>query len=85
VDGVSLVPNKAAFYLFPCLDKSKFDFESDHDFAMQFLHEKHILVIPGQGFDWHDDLRFRIVMLPEPQILRHAMEELADFLNQHRK
>ena len=85
IDGVSLVPNRAAFYLFPSIDKSKFDFESDQDFAMQFLHEKHILVIPGRGFDWHEDLRFRIVMLPQPEILHNAMKELADFLDKHRK
>lgn len=85
IRGVSLVPNQAAFYLFPCLDKDQFDFSCAQDFAMQFLHDKHILVIPDQGFDWHEDLRFRIVMLPEPEVLRHAMEELADFLEKHRK
>ena len=85
IPGVSLVPNRAAFYLFPCIDKEMYDFESDQDFAMQFLHEKHILVIPGRGFDWHEDLRFRIVMLPEPAQLHWAMEELADFLSKHRK
>jgi alanine-synthesizing transaminase len=85
VKGVSLVPNRAAFYLFPCIDKEQFDFESDQDFAMKFLHEKHVLVIPGRGFDWHEDLRFRIVMLPEADQLRKAMEDLVDFLEDHRK
>lgn len=85
VPGVHLVPNRAAFYLFPSIDRELYDFEDDQDFAMRFLHEKHILVIPGRGFDWHEDLRFRIVMLPEPAVLRHAMEELADFLAKHRK
>lgn len=85
IEGVSLVPNRAAFYLFPSIDPKLYDFESDQDFAMQFLHEKHILVIPGRGFDWHEDIRFRIVMLPEPAQLRHAMEELADFLSKHRR
>lgn len=85
IEGVSLVPNRAAFYLFPSIDPKLYDFESDQDFAMQFLHEKHILVIPGRGFDWHEDIRFRIVMLPEPQELHRAMEELADFLSKHRR
>lgn len=85
IPGVFLVPNRAAFYLFPALDKEQFDFENAADFAMRLLHEKHILVIPGRGFDWHEDLRFRIVMLPEPDVMRHAMEELADFLEKHRK
>lgn len=85
IEGVSLVPNRAAFYLFPSIDTKLYDFESDQDFAMQFLHEKHILVIPGRGFDWHEDIRFRIVMLPEPQELHRAMTELADFLKKHRR
>ena len=84
VKGVSLVPNRAAFYLFPALDKEQFDFENAQDFAMRLLHEKHILVIPGRGFDWHEDLRFRIVMLPGEKVMREAMEELADFLEKHR-
>ena len=85
IDGLNVEENKAAFYIFPGLDKEKFDFLDDQDFAMQFLHEEKVLVIPGRGFDWHEDLRFRIVMLPEPDVMRHAMEELADFLNKHRK
>ena len=76
--------NKAAFYLFPGLDKSKFDFQDARDFAMKFLHEQHILVIPGGGFDWHEDIRFRIVMLPEPESLTKAMGDMAYFLKQHR-
>lgn len=85
IEGVTMVPNHAAFYLFPGLEKDVFDFESDQDFAMQFLHEKKVLVIPGNGFDWHEDLRFRIVMLPEPERISRAMEDLGDFLNKHRR
>ena len=84
IPGVTYNPCYAAFYLFPGLRSGCFDFKDAQDFAMQFLHEKKVLVIPGQGFDWHEDLRFRVVMLPEPQILKHAMEELGDFLEQHR-
>ena len=85
IPGVTLVPNRAAFYLFPGLEAGAFDFESDEGFAMKFLHEKHILVIPGHGFDWFEDLRFRIVMLPEPQVITQAMEQLGDFLERHRR
>ncbi len=85
IEGVTLVKNHAAFYLFPGLDSEMFDFKDDQDFAMQFLHEKKVLVIPGHGFDWTEDLRFRIVMLPEPDKLSAAMVELGDFLNHHRR
>ena len=84
IDGVSYVKSRAAFYLFPKLEKEKFDFESDEDFAMKFLHEQHVLVIPGSGFDWHEDIRFRIVMLPEPAVLTKAMDDLKYFLSRHR-
>ncbi len=85
IEGVHYVMNHAAFYLFPGLDHKLYSFEDAHDFSIKFLHEKHILVIPGDGFDWHEDMRFRIVMLPEPAQLAEAMEELSDFLNHHRR
>ena len=84
IDGVTFVPNRAAFYLFPGLEKGKFDFVDAQDFAMQFLHDEKVLVIPGPGFDWHEDLRFRIVMLPTPEQLTEAMAKLARFLEKHR-
>ena len=85
IEGVSYVPSRAAFYLFPRIDTEMYDFESDEDFAMKFLHEYHVLVIPGSGFDWHEDLRFRIVMLPEPAVLTKAMNDLKHFLRHHKK
>ena len=85
IDGVFYEPNRAAFYLFPGLEREKFDFEDAQDFAMRFLHEYHVLVIPGNGFDWTEDLRFRIVMLPEPSVLTKAMNDLRHFLDHHRR
>ena len=85
IEGVSFVPNRAAFYLFPRIDEKMYDFKDGHDFAMQFLHEKHVLVIPGSGFDWTEDIRVRIVMLPEARELAGAMEKLKDFLKHHRR
>ena len=85
IDGVFFEPNKAAFYLFPGIEREKFDFTDAQDFAMRFLHEYHVLVIPGNGFDWHEDLRFRVVMLPEPDVLAKAMSDLGWFLDRHRR
>lgn len=85
IPGVSVIPNKAAFYIFPSIDREMYDFQDDQDFAMQFLHEKKVLVIPGRGFDWHEDLRFRIVMLPKPEVISRAMADLGEFLEGHRR
>ena len=85
IPGLSFLPNRACFYIFPGIDTRMYDFESDQDFALRFLHEKKILIIPGRGFDWQEDLRFRIVMLPEPEVLAKAMADLGDFLEGHRR
>ena len=85
VPGVSFVENKAAFYLFPGISRAMYPFRDGYDFAMKFLHEEHVLVIPGEGFEWHEDLRFRIVMLPEPEELTRAMAAFRAFLARHRK
>ncbi len=85
IPGVTFEENRAAFYLFPGIDRTMYDFADDQDFAMRFLHEEQVLVIPGRGFEWQEGLHFRIVMLPEPAVLRGAMEKLKAFLARHRK
>ena len=84
-DGISYVKNSAAFYLFPKLDKEKFHITSDRQFAMDYLHAKHVLIIPGAGIDSPDHAHFRIVMLPEPERLAQAMRDLGDFLADYKQ
>lgn len=82
IDGISFVKNTAAFYLFPKLDIKKYGFESDREFAKELLDNKKILIIPGSGFNCVDKKHFRIVMLPEEDTLRKAINDIGDFLNQ---
>ena len=81
IPGISYIKNSAAFYLFPKLDIKMYGFESDREFARELLDEKKILVIPGTGFSCADNKHFRIVMLPEEDILRNAIGEIGDFLS----
>lgn len=81
IPGISYVKNDAAFYIFPKLDIKKYGFNSDKEFARKLLDEKRILVIPGSGFGCTDNNHFRIVMLPEENILKKAIGEIGDFLN----
>ncbi len=85
IDGLSFVKNDAAFYLFPKLDKEKFNITSDKKFALDLLVAKKILIIPGSGFDYNDDSHFRIVMLPKPERLAAAMNDLGDFLSDYKQ
>ena len=85
IDGISFVKNRAAFYLFPKLDKEKFGIVNDTQFALDLLHAKNILIIPGSGFAYPDPDHFRIVMLPEPKVLKKAMTDLGDFLSDYKQ
>jgi alanine-synthesizing transaminase len=85
IPGVSAVKPKAALYIFPKLDVKRFNITSDEKFVMDFLHDKHILVVHGSGFNWHQPDHFRIVYLPEVAELKTAMGSLADFLGHYRQ
>ena len=85
VDGLSFVKNSAAFYLFPKLDAKKFNITNDKIFARDLLQATNILVVPGSGFDWPDPDHFRIVMLPEAEELRSAMQRLGKFLETYQQ
>ena len=70
-----------AFYVFPKLDAKKFNITNDKKFAGDLLKATNILVVPGSGFDWPEPDHFRIVMLPEKDILKDAMIRLGNFLD----
>lgn len=83
IEGISYVKNYAAFYIFPKLDINKFNITDDQQFAMDFLHAKHVMIIPGRGFSWKDPDHFRIVMLPKAEDMARAMRDLGDFLSDY--
>ena len=85
IPSVSFVKNKAAFYIFPKLDCQKLNITDDKKFAHDLLHATNILIVPGSGFEWHEPNHFRIVMLPEAEILKNAIHSLGCFLDTYRQ
>lgn len=85
IPGVSAVQPRAAFYIFPRLDRQKFHLTDDRRFALDLLRAKKILVVPGSGFNWQEPDHFRIVYLPEAEQLEKAMNDLGDFLSDYRQ
>lgn len=80
IPGISTTRPKAAFYIFPKIDTKKFGIVDDEQFALDLLKEKHILVTHGGGFHWNQPDHFRIVYLPEVEVLKEACGKLTDFL-----
>jgi alanine-synthesizing transaminase len=83
--GVTFVPSCAAFYIFPKIDIKRYNITDDAKFCLDFLREKHIMLINGRGFDWKEPDHVRIIMLPEVDKLVWAVQELGDFLLGYRQ
>ena len=52
---------------------------------MDVLHATHILFVPGSGFDWAEPDHFRLVMLPQPEIMAKAMGDIGKFLETYQQ
>lgn len=85
IPGISAVKPKAAFYIFPKLDIKKFNILNDEKFALDFLREKKVLIVPGTGFNWERPDHFRIVYLPQLSVLEKSIDGLKDFLLHYRQ
>ena len=79
IPGLSAVKPKAAFYIFPKMDVKKFNIVDDERFALDLLKEKKILETHGGGFHWEQPDHFRIVYMPEVEVLKKAVKSMSDF------
>ena len=85
IPGLSAVKPKAAFYIFPKIDTEKFNILDDEKFVLDFLKEKKVLLTHGKGFNWEKPDHFRIVYLPNLDMLQEATGKLEDFLSHYRQ
>lgn len=80
IDGISVVKPDAAFYIFPKIDTQKIHINDDEKFAMDLLKKKYVLISHGTGFNMPEPGYFRIVYLPDKEILHEACVRLGSFL-----
>ena len=80
IPGLSAVKPKAAFYLFPKIDTKKFNILNDEKFVLDFLHQHHVLLVHGGGFNWQAPDHFRIVYLPNMDQLKMTADRMRTFL-----
>ena len=53
--------------------------------AHDLLDATNILLVPGSGFDWKDPDHFRIVMLPQADVLSDAIRRMGTFLDGYKQ
>ena len=81
IPGITAVKPKAPFYIFPKIDVKKFNIHSDEQFALDLLHDKHILISHGGAFNWQEPDHFRVVYLPRISMLKETIGEIGDFFS----
>jgi aspartate/methionine/tyrosine aminotransferase len=78
--GLSCSNPKGAFYAFPKIEHNKFD--SDKEFVMELLKSKGVLTVYGSGFGTkYGSGHFRLVFLPDLEILDSALDKIEEFVS----
>jgi alanine-synthesizing transaminase len=83
IDGISCKLPNGAFYTFPKILLNHW--KDDKDFVLNLLNKTGILTVHGSGFGELGKGHFRIVYLPDEQVLEEAMERLRDFMNSNNR
>tara|TARA_Y100001949_G_scaffold11571_1_gene8585 strand:- start:1589 stop:2761 length:1173 start_codon:yes stop_codon:yes gene_type:complete len=77
--GISCSNPKGAFYVFPKIENNPF--KSDKEFVLELLKQKNVLTVHGSGFGTnYGSGHFRLVFLPNMEILESVMNKIEDFV-----
>ena len=85
IPGLTCIKPKSALYLFFKLDPSIYPIENDEKFVLALLKQQHLLIVQGSAFNCIDTQHFRIVFLPDRDLLVDAITRLSSFLLTYRQ
>ncbi len=77
---MKLMTPKGAMYAFVEVDMDKFPNFDDHEFALDLLNDKHVLLAPGSSFNAPDRNHFRVTLLPNARLMKDVFERIDDLL-----
>ena len=80
IHGVTCVKPKGAIYMFPRLDPEIYPVKDDAKFIYDLLEKEKILLVQGSAFNIKDKNHFRIVFLPNSDVLQQAISKIERFL-----
>lgn len=82
IPGISCVKPEGAFYAFPKIQINN----SDNHFVAELIKETGVVVVPGTGFGQLPGTKhFRVVFLPQEEILEKAYKNISDFFIRYRE
>lgn len=80
--NISCTVPKGAFYAFPKVDLSK-KWKNDLEFVISLLNSTGVLTVHGSGFGLYGTGHFRIVYLPQEEILEESMDKIDLFMRKN--
>jgi alanine-synthesizing transaminase len=81
---LELAPPAGAMYAFPRVRTDELPDFDDHQFAMDLLEHKHVLVAPGVSFNVPYRDHFRLTTLPDPAVITEALARVEELLHGYR-
>ncbi len=85
IPGLSTTKPKGALYCFVKVDTNMFNIQNDEQMILDLLTQKQILLVHGTGFNWVKPDHFRLVYLPQREVLAEAIHRMGDFFNNYRQ
>ncbi|MEP0354928.1 pyridoxal phosphate-dependent aminotransferase [Paraglaciecola sp.] len=85
VDGLECILPKGAMYCFVKVDAKKFNITDDEQMIFDLLKAEKILLVHGSAFNLHHGCYFRLVFLPHIDILKPALEAIANFFKSYKQ
>jgi alanine-synthesizing transaminase len=84
IPGITCYKPAAALYLFPRMDPKVYPVKDDLQLILDLLLEEKVLLVQGTGFNWKQPDHFRVVFLPNVDILTEAIGRIERFLERFR-
>lgn len=85
IDGISCRLPRGAFYVFPKIELD-YRWRDDREFVLDLLNSTGVLTVQGSGFGTQFGAgHFRIVYLPNENVLEEAMDNLESFVSSSSK
>jgi alanine-synthesizing transaminase len=81
IDGITCVKPEGAFYAFPKVDIKN----EDSHFIAELIKDTGVIVVPGSGFGQKPGSKhFRVVFLPQDEVLEKAYKNIASFYQKYK-
>lgn len=85
IPGLSSTLPQGALYNFVKVDTERFNITDDEQMILDLLVSKHILLVHGSAFNWPKPDHFRLVYLPNKEVLEDALSRMKDFFSTYRQ